>query len=56
MPGSGNWISSVATVLVRVEGAQVVLRTTDGHEIPVPIRKLSDADQEYLSNRATSGQ
>lgn len=56
MPGSGNPISNGAAVLVPVEGAQVVLRTTDGHETLLPIRKLSDADQEYLSNRATSGQ
>jgi thiol-disulfide isomerase/thioredoxin len=42
---------SVMAELVGVEGDRAVLRRSDGKEVKVPIKRLSDADQQFIKSQ-----
>lgn len=41
---------SVEAELIRVEGTQVILKLKDGRELPYPLEKLSQADQDFVAS------
>jgi S1-C subfamily serine protease len=58
-PGAGYrmWTSrngkfSIEARLVKAANGEVTLLSSDGRKITVPVEKLSDADQEFVKNRA----
>jgi S1-C subfamily serine protease len=38
----------VEATLLRIEGENAILKKTDGKDLPVPIQKLSEADQRFI--------